>query len=329
MTETENVATYARIRPYNPAINEDKRLTARCVDGCKILNQNGGNEDTYHFTKVYDMAETTNDLFETAMKPLLDHKILQGTNGTFIAYGPSGSGKSFTLTGEDGHVGMLPMALQYLLKQEQVQKVFVSSIEAYGLAATNIGFYDLVHQLKAKQKDPKTFNAYSSKPNSQLNSSNAQRIEITEKNALSVVADLQEVSHMMPTIQNPRSSRGHTVYFSQVKMKGLEDVSFIAVDLAGSEAHTALGTQHEFVEGLTHAMSKGKVKLNKKQNQRFETMYRKRSLEAGCINNGLSQLQVLFTQLQDGCINTGLSQLEVQSDPRWDNDWDKIKAQGR
>eukprot|EP01083_Nonionella_stella_P069114 184081_1 len=297
MTEKENVATYARIRPYNPAINEDKRLTARCVSGCKILNQNGGNEDTYNFTKVYDMVESTNDLFETGMKPLLDYKILQGINSIFIVYGQSGSGKSFTLIGEDGHLGVLPMALQYLLKQEQVQHVFVSSIEAYGIKATKIGFYDLVHQLKCKKENPATFDAYSSKDNSRVNSSNAERIEITHKNALNIITELQEVSHMAPTLKNPHSSRGHTVYFNAVKMTGLEDVYFIAVDLAGSEGQTALGTKDEFVEGLKLAMSKGKLKLNKKQMKGFETMYKTRSLEAGCINNGLTQLQTIFGEL--------------------------------
>eukprot|EP01084_Bolivina_argentea_P065975 120265_1 len=122
MTETENVATYARIRPYNPAINEDKRLTARCSSGNKILNQHNVNtEDTYSFTKVFDMNDTTETVFNLAMKPLLDYKILQGINSIFIVYGQSGSGKSFTLIGEEGHLGVFPMSLQYLLKQEKVQ----------------------------------------------------------------------------------------------------------------------------------------------------------------------------------------------------------------
>ena len=118
MTETQNVATYSRIRPYNPAINEDKRLTARAVGGTQILNQNGDREDTYNFTKVFDMTDSTEVLFDKAMKPLLDYKILEGINSIFIVYGQSGSGKSFTLIGEEGHLGVLPMSLQYLLEQE-------------------------------------------------------------------------------------------------------------------------------------------------------------------------------------------------------------------
>eukprot|EP01083_Nonionella_stella_P274506 931843_1 len=102
---------------------------------------------------------------------------------------------------------------------------------------------------------------------------------------------------MAPTLKNPHSSRGHTVYFARVKMKELEDVYFICVDLAGSEGQTALGTKDEFVEGLKLAMTKGKLKLNKKQMKGFEQMYKTRSLEAGCINNGLTQLQSIFGEL--------------------------------
>ena len=80
-------------------------------------------------------------------------------------------------------------------------------------------------------------------------------------------------------------------------MKELEDVYFIAVDLAGSEGQTALGTKEEFIAGLKLAMSKGKLILSKKQMKGFETMYKTRSMEAGCINNGLTQLQSIFGEL--------------------------------
>eukprot|EP01084_Bolivina_argentea_P251547 421919_1 len=102
---------------------------------------------------------------------------------------------------------------------------------------------------------------------------------------------------MAPTLKNPHSSRGHTVYFACVKMKDLEDVYFISVDLAGSEGQTALGTKDEFVAGLKLAMSKGKLKLSRKQMKGIEQMYKTRSLEAGCINNGLTQLQSIFGEL--------------------------------
>merc|ERR1719361_2306207 len=189
------------------------------------------------------------------------------------------------------------MALQYLLQQDKVERIDISSIECYGIKATKIGFYDLVSQLHLQQKDPKKFDAYSSKDNPRLNPKNAEKIEITMDNCLQIITDLQEVSHMAPTLKNPHSSRGHTVYFAKVKLKGLEPVYFICIDLAGSEGQTALGTKDEFVEGLQLAMSKGKLNLNRKEMAGLEQMYKTRSLEAGCINNGLTQLQTIFDEL--------------------------------
>merc|ERR1719464_36850 len=125
--------------------------------------------DTYNFTRVYGASSSTNDLFETAMKPLMDFKILQGITSIFIVYGQSGSGKSFTLIGEEGHLGLFPMSLQYLLKQDKVERIDIASIEAYGIKAAKIGFYDLVHQLAEKQKAPKKYDAYKCKDNSRLN----------------------------------------------------------------------------------------------------------------------------------------------------------------
>merc|ERR1712228_614244 len=126
---------------------------------------------------------------------------------------------------------------------------------------------------------------------------NAQMINVTKENALSVITQLQEVSHMAPTLKNPHSSRGHTCYFTRIKLKGLEDVYLINIDLAGSEGQTALGTKDEFTSGLKLAMSKGKLHLSKKQQKGIEEMYKTRSLEAGCINNGLTQLQSIFGEL--------------------------------
>jgi len=230
---------------------------------------------------------------------------LNGINSIFIVYGQSGSGKSFTLIGEPGRLGVLPLALQYLLKQDIVQRIDISSIEAYGVKAAKIGFYDLVKQLKKKWMNPHKYEAFNQENDSRLNPQNAQMIQVTLDNCLSVITELQEVSHMAPTLKNPHryihtfffiwlifflfSSRGHTCYFCKVKMKELEDVYFVAVDLAGSEGQTALGTKEEFISGLKLAMSKGKLVLSKKQMKGFEAMYKTRSLEAGCINNGLTQ----------------------------------------
>ena len=103
------------------------------------------------------------------------------------------------------------MSLRYLLNNETVQRIDISAIEAYGIKAAKIGFYDLVHQLSLKQKDPNKYDAYSCKDNSRLTSDNAQMIQITADNCLSVITELQDVSHMAVCYISSRYSHTHTI----------------------------------------------------------------------------------------------------------------------
>lgn len=54
-------------------------------------------------------SETTQaDVYATIAKPIVDSAI-QGYSGTIIAYGPTNSGKTFTMRGgQDNHMGIMP-----------------------------------------------------------------------------------------------------------------------------------------------------------------------------------------------------------------------------
>jgi len=90
-------------------------------------------------------------------------------------------------------------------------------------------------------------------------------------------------SHWAPTAKNPESSRGHTMFIIKVKqMKDggarTKESFFLVADLAGSEGESAISS--EFV----------------KNNNPTTVMIRR--LEAGCINAGLMQLQLIFAELK-------------------------------
>ena len=169
-------------------------------------------------------------------------------------YGQSCSGESFTSIGEKGHLGVLPMSLKYLLDNERVENIKLLSIEAYGIKAAKICFFDLVHPFRLSRKD-KTFDPYRSQDNSRVNSNNTEMIDITHDNCLNIITQLQNVSHMAPTLENPHSSRGHILYLEHAKMLTSE---------AAGEGQAALGTKDEFADILKLVRSKGKLDLNAK-----------------------------------------------------------------
>ena len=65
----------------------------------------------FAFHRVFSTENSQNDLFEEFGKPLVDN-IMRGTNGILLAYGPSGSGKSFSLLGEPGEEGIIIRTLE-------------------------------------------------------------------------------------------------------------------------------------------------------------------------------------------------------------------------
>jgi len=91
-------------------------------------------------------------------------------------------------------------------------------------------------------------------------------------------------SHFAPTGKNPESSRGHVTFVAKVYQQHheIEHASvlsyFVMVDCAGSEGESA------FTQDFIDAVDK--------------TTLMARRLEAGCINTGLSQLQIIFNELR-------------------------------
>eukprot|EP01083_Nonionella_stella_P069118 184085_1 len=307
MTDSKNVATYARIRPHNASINESKKCASRAEKNT-IINRIDKKEDQYEFDKVFDMKHDTPQVFDEALKPLLDYKVLEGVNSIFMVYGQTGSGKSFTLIGEETHLGVLPLAIQYLLSRtDKVQKIDLSAIEAYGIDQKKIGFYDLVQRRNEKIKKEKKqskrkkgakYDQYKSNDIPGLTSEKAKKIQMSADNCYKVITELQAVSHMAPTLKNLHSSRGHTVYFCRITMHDIDDVYFIAVDLAGSEGVSALGTKDEYMKGMKLAVERmGKGKDKKKITKHIDTLYDTLFGEASCINNGLTQLTKIFEEL--------------------------------
>merc|ERR1719427_1603922 len=101
--------------------------------------------------------------------------------------------------------------------------------------------------------------------------------------AAELVSTAQRASHFAPTGKNPESSRGHISFIVKVLQERKEEhqklVShFLIVDLAGSEGETAFTPEFKRKVDPTTLMA--------------------RRLEAGVINTGLSQLQIIFSELR-------------------------------
>jgi len=209
-----------------------------------------------------------------------------------MAYGQTGCGKTFTMLGKPDHdppvIGMIPMAMQEFLDSDNVTKLELRSVEAYSTNMKKIAIYDNLHKKNntahgtplgdqedwAKKQGTTT-----------LEMKDCVVIEVTDAiQGVKQVERAQRNSHIAPTGKNPESSRGHCMYLMTVIPDIDEDAdevpdpaTFVFIDLAGSEGETALTP--EFC--ATHS----------------EEVVNIRRMEGGVINNGLTAIKGIFSEL--------------------------------
>eukprot|EP01084_Bolivina_argentea_P046475 85604_1 len=204
--------------------------------------------------------------------------VLMGYNAVLIAYGQTGSGKTYSMLGKPklGIVGILPMMLEYLVKNPNVKSVELSAIEAFGHHIAKIHLYDLLAEINQNKEWT------DKKGDTSLQAKNAQKVTISDaQDAHDKIIYAHAGSHFAPTGKNPESSRGHVTFISKITqmIDHSKQISyFVMVDCAGSEGESAFTKQYIASVDKPTLMA--------------------RRLEAGCINNGLSQLQIIFNELR-------------------------------
>jgi len=118
--KSECVKVAIRCRPINE--EEKKNGNRRCVffdiqrgeiSVRKLDNKENEAPRIFYFDRVYDDTTKQEVLFKESALPILND-VIQGYNGTMFAYGQTGTGKSFTMTGkEEPHLrGIIPRSFE-------------------------------------------------------------------------------------------------------------------------------------------------------------------------------------------------------------------------
>merc|ERR1711939_986544 len=109
-------------------------------------------EKQYAFDTVFDDSCSNKDVFDHTCSHLVSN-VLEGVNATVFAYGPTGAGKTHTMTGSVEEPGVMVLALQQMFRtieenEETQYKVVLSYIEVYNeqirdLITPSKGYLDL------------------------------------------------------------------------------------------------------------------------------------------------------------------------------------------
>nr|CAD7443424.1 unnamed protein product [Timema bartmani] len=165
--EVENVRVVVRVRPlsrkeqeagYRQIMQVDTVNNSICVENPQAAD--GEPPKMFTFDSVFDMDSRQVDVYNETARPIVD-KVLMGYNGTILAYGQTGTGKTFTMAGicsEPELKGIIPNSFAhifgYIAKAEDHRKflVRVAHIEIYNEEVRDLLGKDQSARLEVKER---------------------------------------------------------------------------------------------------------------------------------------------------------------------------------
>lgn len=247
MSKTETVRVCVRTRPSPSFAEENVKIDLENqtiqVHQPKTKNQiiNNQQEDwSFKFDSVLHNA-TQEQVYDQCAKDVVD-SVLEGYNGTLIAFGQTGAGKTFTMTGGSQNYkyrGLIPRAITHIFRAIQDRPDAAVIVRISYLEIYNESLYDLLDEKGGQDKDLSIFED--------------ARGQVTVKGCTRVVAENEETAlnllfqgeinraiaeHEM----NKSSTRSHCIFTVYLEMRSRVESSekvvtskLNLVDLAGSE----------------------------------------------------------------------------------------------
>ncbi|KAI9588474.1 kinesin-like protein KIF3A [Glossina fuscipes] len=165
--EVENVRVVVRARPMDRNEIMSGSLSVIKVDKLKraitVVKPNATSNEppkTYYFDNVFDGESNQLDLYVDTARPIVE-KVLEGYNGTILAYGQTGTGKTYTMSGSAESPqtkGIIPNAFAHIFghiaKARENQKflVRVSYMEIYNEEVRDLLGKDVTKSLEVKER---------------------------------------------------------------------------------------------------------------------------------------------------------------------------------
>ncbi|GAB4821469.1 hypothetical protein N2152v2_008515 [Parachlorella kessleri] len=110
-SEGERVRVFVRVRPPKPEESPGGLKLKQGGKGVVVYREHASIPvSDWDFDKVLGPSSSQSDVYQAAVKPIVED-VLNGYNGTVMAYGQTGAGKTFTLSSiKPDAIGMIPRA---------------------------------------------------------------------------------------------------------------------------------------------------------------------------------------------------------------------------
>ncbi|CAG9854289.1 unnamed protein product [Phyllotreta striolata] len=129
--DKDPVHVYCRLRPLKETVDAKSCMVLSTPQEICISSESKGirREMSYKFRHIFTSYATQKEIFDHIGFPLLED-LLKGKNGLLFAYGVTGSGKTYTLTGDRNNPGIMPRCIDTLfnsIKDLQTPKFIIKS----------------------------------------------------------------------------------------------------------------------------------------------------------------------------------------------------------
>lgn len=275
----DNAGVSGRVRVairLRPRIAEEKITDADFADFVELqpelkrlkLRRNNWDLDTYEFDEVFTEFASQKRVYEVVAKPVVE-SVLEGYNGTVMAYGQTGTGKTYTLgqLGEEDTAerGIMVRAMEDILAEfsPEFDSVYVSYLQLYMETVQDL--LDPTNDNISIMEDPKTGDV--SVPGATL-------VEIRDQRTFVELLRLGEAHRFAANTKlNTESSRSHAILMVHIKrsVRGKDSALYsekgnssnmlkslraplvrkgklVVVDLAGSERIDKSGSEGNTLE---------------------------------------------------------------------------------
>ena len=221
--------------------------------------KNHKNNKTFLFDNIFNESTNNENIFNDAIKPMID-KILLGYNFTTLAYGVTGTGKTYTifgdLTSNFGENGIIFKACDYLFEKIELNKKEEnkSNIINYFIKISYFEIYnEIVRDLINENSSPLML---VEDPQKGVMCSNAKEVIINDSVELKKIINKSNKKRTMASTNlNQFSSRSHALLQMTLEKKvqrvdsednyDIYNSKFLVVDLAGSERGAEKGKRRE------------------------------------------------------------------------------------
>uniref|UniRef100_A0A0K0FGM0 Kinesin-like protein n=1 Tax=Strongyloides venezuelensis TaxID=75913 RepID=A0A0K0FGM0_STRVS len=250
--EVSNVKVCVRCRPLSKKEIEhneqiavsfnkiEKSITVKNVDNSEEPSK------TFTFDEIFDMDSSQITIYNTIARPLIEN-VLKGYNGTIFAYGQTGTGKTYTMTGIPDvpeQQGIIPNSFAHIFdhiskcKDDKTFLVRVSYLEIY-----NEEIRDLLVKENNKNLEMKE------RPDIGVYVKDLTTVTVSNADNMFKIMEIGSKNRSIgSTNMNEHSSRSHALFTVTIECsetigntQHLVQGKLHLVDLAGSERQSKTG----------------------------------------------------------------------------------------